>query len=484
MPRRDEEKRIAFLRSLSVEDLANRRITEFSSETEKQMIHQARDAMKEKNDVRYMARHKKKAAVDVMKTQINGIGRRTQAEVFGREGGLTGGMVGSWLIGGTLVGGTVAGIMSRGKLGMATGGIKSIGRLTRRRMIFLNKTHLTNKDTDAFIGIVKRAKKGNLSPGDRLWLQKKSAFYENKAKSSLPFMKDRKSRSGNPNPAPQAEQPVAAKTPATQPPKDVGNPKRTNPNTTAAQQPQNKNLSEHKAGESVPTNTPPAPIPSSPGAGNPVQGNPNMAAMSQPQQNALARLEAGQRLSKEEYLLLHQLRKEGKLTQPQQSLLAAQRRGIKTNREVKAVQTKPAKPTTLAQATTAPQTAVSARIESAVSSKYPDAALKSMLSKGGKLPDDFPEYPQAVRQLLETGKTPNLSLNKDGDHTEQVETFVRAIAEVAKRSPVEDQENVCLLLSHKIAQANRPIENFGRSLYEKALAMLNAGAEVKKKVNP
>jgi hypothetical protein len=88
MPRRDEEKRIAFLRTLAVEDLANRRITEHSSEVEKRMIHDARDAMKEKNDKRYMARHKKKAVVDVVKTQVNGVGRRTQAEVFGSSAGL------------------------------------------------------------------------------------------------------------------------------------------------------------------------------------------------------------------------------------------------------------------------------------------------------------------------------------------------------------------------------------------------------------
>jgi len=52
MPVRDEEKRMEFLRSLSVQDLANRRITEYSSETEKHMIHEAREMMKEQNDAR------------------------------------------------------------------------------------------------------------------------------------------------------------------------------------------------------------------------------------------------------------------------------------------------------------------------------------------------------------------------------------------------------------------------------------------------
>jgi hypothetical protein len=123
-------------------------------------------------------------------------------------------------------------------------------------------------------------------------------------------------------------------------------------------------------------------------------------------------------------------------------------------------------------------------VATATATRYTDADLKSMLSKGGKLPDDFPAYPNAARQLRESSKTPDLSLKRDGDYGEQVEEFARAIAEVAKKSPFSDQENVCLLLSHKIAQANRPIENFGRTLYDRALAMLSGGAEVKKKVNP
>ena len=48
-------------------------------------------------------------------------------------------------------------------------------------------------------------------------------------------------------------------------------------------------------------------------------------------------------------------------------------------------------------------------------------------------------------------------------------------AVIAKKTPVQDQENMCLLLSHKVAQANRSIENIGRLLYDKAKALLSEG---------
>ena len=170
MPRRDEEKRIAFLRTLSVEDLANRRITEFSSETEKQMIHQARDAMKEKNDERWMRRYKKKAAVDTVKTQMGGVGRRMQTEMFGREGGLTGGMVGSWLVGGTLAGGTIVGIASRGKFG-AVG--KAAGKFrggTRVKIDDLRNFYkqgvITDKHADKVAKLIRKHKSGQAKDFD------------------------------------------------------------------------------------------------------------------------------------------------------------------------------------------------------------------------------------------------------------------------------------------------------------------------------
>jgi hypothetical protein len=446
MPRRDEEKRMAFLRSLAVEDLANRRITEHSSELEKRMIHDARDAMKEKNDARYMARHKKKAAVDVVKTQFNNVGRRAQTEVFGREGGLTGGMVGSWLLGGTLAAGTIAGVMSRGKFGKMRQGSNAIGRMARQRIQFLDKASMSNKDTDAFIGIMKRVKKGSISPDDRIWLRKKSVFYKNKEKNSLPFMKDHKKRSSNPNPKAKVEKPVATNTPVTQPAQNVGNPKR---------------------------------------------GNPNVSAMNESQKDVLSKLARGRRLTKEEYAVLHQLKKDGKLSKMHQSLLSARSRAAKANRKLKASQTKPVAQQPAVTPTTPPQPVatpappppvVVPKIE--VAGKYSDDALKSMLSKGGTLPKDFPAYPDAVQQLRKTHKTPALSLTKDGDYAEQMNEFARAISEVAKRSPLAEQESVCLLLSHKVVQANRPIENFGRTLYGKAIAILNEGAEVKKKVMP
>jgi hypothetical protein len=120
----------------------------------------------------------------------------------------------------------------------------------------------------------------------------------------------------------------------------------------------------------------------------------------------------------------------------------------------------------------------------AVSTGYSDDVLKSILSKNGKLPDGFPAYPNAVRQLREASKRPDLTLNNDIDYTTQVDDFARCIADVAKRSPAVDQENVCLWLSHKIAQVNRPIENFGRSLFDKSKAMLHEVGEIKKKVTP
>jgi hypothetical protein len=424
MPHRDEEKRIAFLRTLAVEDLANRRITEHSSELEKRMVHDARDAMKEKNDERYMTRHKKKAAVDIVKTQFNNVGRRAQAEVFGREGGLTGGMIGSWLLGGTLVGGTIAGILSKGKLGSG----QAIGKLTRKRIGYLNKSSLSAKDTDALIGILKKAKKGKLSPEDRVWLSKKTAFYKNREKNSLPFMKEHKNRSKNPNPS--GEKPVATKTPVTQPPQN---------------------------------------------AGNPARKNPNMAAENSLHKEALSKLEKGERLSKGEYLVLHQLKKEGKLTKTQRTLLAARKRSAKSK---PTLQTAPDSPPTV----TTPASPAVAVPKPDTAAKYSETVLQSMLTKGGQMPSDFPKYPGAVRQLQEISATPGFSLKKNADFSDQVNTFAREIAEVARRSPPADQENICLWLSHKITQANRPIENFGRSLYEKSFALLHeGGGGVKKK---
>ena len=190
MPRRDEEKRIAFLRTLSVEDLANRRITEFSSESEKQMIHQARDAMKEKNDVRWMRRYKKKAAVDTVKTQMGVVGRRAQNEVFGREGGLTGGMVGSWLLGGTLAGGTIIGIASRGKFGAMA---KTAGKFkggTRAKIADLQELYkkgiITDKHADKVAKLVTKHKSGQAKNFDYDQLDWFHNRYKERAKILFP----------------------------------------------------------------------------------------------------------------------------------------------------------------------------------------------------------------------------------------------------------------------------------------------------------
>jgi len=201
MPRRDEDKRIAFLRSLSVEDLANRRITEFSSETEKKMIHQARDVMKERNDERYLRRHQKKASVDVVKTQANQVLRRGQNEMFGREGGLTGGMVGSWLVGGTLAGGTIVGIASRGKfggIGKAAGKFKG-GTRTKIDDLrnFYKQGIITDKHSDKVAKLIRKHKNGQAKDFDydQLdWLHKRYQG-RNNLFAGTP-------KGGNPNPAP------------------------------------------------------------------------------------------------------------------------------------------------------------------------------------------------------------------------------------------------------------------------------------------
>ena len=214
MPRRDEEKRIEFLRSLSVEDLANRRITEFSSEPEKQMIHQARDAMKEKNDVRYMVRHKKKAAVDMFKTQVNQVGRRTQNEVFGREGGLTGGMVGSWLVGGTLVGGTIAGIASRGKfggIGRAAGKFRGGTRIKIEDLRnFYKQGLVTDKHADKVAKLIRKHKSGQAKDFDYDQLDWLHHRYQERSKGLFV----RSPKGGNPNPATNA--PIPKNTPTGQ----------------------------------------------------------------------------------------------------------------------------------------------------------------------------------------------------------------------------------------------------------------------------
>ena len=207
MPRRDEEKRIEFLRSLSVEDLANRRITEFSSETEKQMIHQARDAMKEKNDVRWMQRYRKKAAVDAVKTQVSGVGRRAQNEVFGREGGLTGGMIGSWLIGGTLAGGTIVGIASRGKFGLP--GAAALGKAagkfrggTRIKIEDLRKLYqqglVTDKHADKVAKLIRKHKNGQAKDFDYDQLDWLHHRYQSRAENLF----SRTQKMSNPKPAP------------------------------------------------------------------------------------------------------------------------------------------------------------------------------------------------------------------------------------------------------------------------------------------
>ena len=305
MPRRDEEKRIEFLRSLSVEDLANRRITEFSSETEKQMIHQARDVIKEKNDIRYMKHHKAKAKVDIAKTQFNAVGRRAQNEVFGREGGLTGGMIGSWLVGGTLAAGSVGGgalirnraiaAQAAAKLAGTAGqvavpaaqqiakklprGLSAATKIAKRDWNFLNKnkSFLSRNDQKRLLFIRERYReRGRISGNDRAHLASMRMQFEKQAKRKLPV----------------------TQVPATLPASPVNNAAR---------------------------------------------------VLTGDEKNAIAKLKQGQRLSPNEHTALQALAKDKKLTQVEQNLLESRKRLAKSQRELKVLKTKsatapPAKP--------------------------------------------------------------------------------------------------------------------------------------------
>jgi len=149
MPARDEEKRMAFLRSLSVQDLANRRITEYSSETEKHMIHEAREMMKEQNDARYLKRHVARSKIDLQKATANDIRRRSMNELVGKEGGLTGGLVGQYML-------PVLGV---GGLGIA-GAVATRGRGLGRINPF--KRALTAKQSVELKGLAERIKSGGV----------------------------------------------------------------------------------------------------------------------------------------------------------------------------------------------------------------------------------------------------------------------------------------------------------------------------------
>jgi len=147
MPVRDEEKRMEFLRSLSVQDLANRRITEYSSEVEKNMIHEAREQMKEQNDARYLKRHVARSKIDLQKATANDLRRRTLNEVVGKEGGLTGGLVGQYML-------PVLGV---GGIGIA-GAVATRGRGLGRINPF--KRELTAKQSVELKELAKRVKSG------------------------------------------------------------------------------------------------------------------------------------------------------------------------------------------------------------------------------------------------------------------------------------------------------------------------------------
>jgi|GEM_PF-3450726 len=285
MPRRDEEKRIAFLRTLSVEDLANRRITEFSSETEKQMIHAARDTMKEKNDERWIRRYKKKAAVDSVKTQVGGIGRRAQTEVFGKEGGLSGGMVGSWITGQGLLAGTVVG----GSALAARMAAKRYGihltpeqlRKAQKSLDFLgkgkNKSLLTKAENKQRKAIRNRAESGKLTPTDIDDLKDLKKAVERKSKNNL-----------------------------------------------LSKPPETSSASQASA------------TPSASSASN------SARVLTGNEKSAIEKLKQGQRLSPNERTALQALAKDKKLTQAEQNLLENRKRLAQSQRELKALKAKPA----------------------------------------------------------------------------------------------------------------------------------------------
>jgi len=158
MPVRDDKKRMEFLRSLSVEDLANRRITEYSSEQEKQMIHEARDIIKEKNDARYLKRHEAKSRIDLQKATVNDFRRRGVNELVGKEGGLTGGVVGQYLL-------PALGISAIGLSALATKGKSLKGAKGKLPKLGLGKKGRLN-DMETLVA------NKPLSKDDRQWLHK------------------------------------------------------------------------------------------------------------------------------------------------------------------------------------------------------------------------------------------------------------------------------------------------------------------------
>jgi hypothetical protein len=87
-----------------------------------------------------------------------------QNEVFGREGGVTGGMIGSWLVGGTLAGGTIIGIASRGKfgaVGKAAGKFRSGTRVKIEDLRnFYKQGVITDKHSDKVAKLIRKHKSG------------------------------------------------------------------------------------------------------------------------------------------------------------------------------------------------------------------------------------------------------------------------------------------------------------------------------------
>ena len=96
--------------------------------------------------------------------------RRAQTEMFGKEGGLTGGMVGSWLVGGTLAGGTIIGIASRGRFGQIgkTAGTFKVGTRVKIDDLrnFYKQGIITDKHSDKVAKLIRKHKNGQAKDFD------------------------------------------------------------------------------------------------------------------------------------------------------------------------------------------------------------------------------------------------------------------------------------------------------------------------------
>ena len=192
-----------------------------------------------------------------------------QTEVFGREGGLTGGMVGSWLVGSTLVGGTIAGLATRGKMGAAVKAAETAVQISPKlaSRIASAKTHLGALNRKENLKLLKPNERSRLARITEKAIEKNKIVSDDRAWLHL-LRKDVAVRQRR-----QLKPSVSAKTPAKS------------------------------------------------------TGNPNARVLTDIEGSAVAKLTKNQRLSLAERQTLTDLKKAGKLTQQESRFVDARKRG-------------------------------------------------------------------------------------------------------------------------------------------------------------